>query len=72
MLAQRTTMQAHLASQIDRDRNGRIIKYLDRIGSLFKGGIEEASVEFVYYRSERAKGEYFASLRGGRKKRTNI
>ena len=50
-------MLAHLASQIDRDRNGRIIKYLDRIGSLCKGGIEEASVEFVYYRSEEAKGE---------------
>ena len=45
-------MLTHLASQIDKDRNGRIIKYLDRIWSLFRRGIEEASVEFVYYRPE--------------------
>ncbi len=37
-------MLVHLASQIYKDRNDKITKYLNWIGSLFEGGIEEESV----------------------------
>ena len=37
-------MLVQLAFQIDKDPNGRITRYLNRVGALFKGGIEEESV----------------------------
>lgn len=37
-------MLVQLASQIDKDPNGRITRYLNRIGALFKEGVEEESV----------------------------
>ena len=57
-------MLVPLAFQIHKDPNVRITKYLNPIGSVFKGGIEEESVNLcILDQNRQANGEYFASLR---------